>query len=239
NIGADLLELLGETKLQNMYIVQNKFTEGGRSISSKVWSTCRKANPQLRVHLMTEGNQEEGNNKSQIERVWQPGAPVKSIIYDSPYAKIITSEIMQIVTYYGRDLEVFAHKQLPRFHIPRHFHDRVDSSLLLLVRQCPYIHTLMIRENVSTATVLLIAYTAKNLQYFYVRCNAIVLKADWPYNPEWSPEFYSWLCKSSRSYEAMEREVSQILGHRWQALTDKQFRLVNFNVDKQYYMFSS
>ena len=36
--------------------------------------------------------------------------------------------------------------------------------------------TQVVREKVSTATVLLLAHTAKNLIYFYVRRNAIMLK---------------------------------------------------------------
>ncbi len=56
----------------------------------------------------------------------------------------------------------------------------------------------MIRERISSATVLLLAYTGKNLRYFHVRRNAVILRCDWPRNPEWSLEFYSWLRKSSR-----------------------------------------
>ncbi|CAL4067253.1 unnamed protein product [Meganyctiphanes norvegica] len=239
NIGEELIQLLGGSKVINMYIVQNKFTEQGRSIPSKIWKSCRKENSSLRVHLITEGDHTEGSTKSKREDLWQPGAPVKSILYDSPYPRMTTAQMMQVVSLYKGDLEVFAHKQLPRFYMPRVFHDRVDSSLLLLVRQCPNIHTLMVREKISTSTVLLIAHTAKNLQYFYVRINAIILKSDWPCSPEWSTEFYTWLCRASASYESMEREVSQILGYPWQALTDKQYKLVNFTVDKQHYMFSS
>ncbi|MPC78525.1 hypothetical protein E2C01_073013 [Portunus trituberculatus] len=190
---------------------------------------CRRGNPYLRVHL-----QLEGSCKKEI--IWQPRAPVKSVVYDSPYAKISPRIMMATVEMYKQDLEVFAHMQLPRFHMPSSFHERADSSLLLLVRQSPYIHTLVVREKVSTATVLLLAHTAKNLIYFYVRRNAIMLKADWPYNPDWTPEFYAWLCKNARSYEAMEREVAQILGHRWQALTDKQFKMIKLDLNKSLYL---
>lgn len=62
------------------------------------------------------------------------------------------------------------------------------------------------------------------------------VQADWPYNPEWTPEFYAWLCKNARSYEAVDREVSQILGYRWQALTDKQFKLIKLDLNKTIYL---
>jgi len=48
-------------------------------------------------------------------------------------------------------------------------------------------------------------------------------------------EFYAWLRKNSRSYEDMEREVSQILGFRWYALNDKQFKLTPLPLTKPYY----
>ncbi len=114
----------------------------------------------------------------------------------------------------------------------------------------------MIRDRISSATVLLLAYYGKNLHYFYVRRNAVVLKCDWPRNPEWDSTFYEWLRRSSRfatnimgklssfetncvdffrSYEALEREVSMILGFRWYALNDKQFKLTNINFTAAYY----
>ena len=48
-------------------------------------------------------------------------------------------------------------------------------------------------------------------------------------------EFYEWLKRSSRSYEAMEKEVSQILGFRWYALNDKQYKLTPININIPYY----
>ncbi|KAK3857169.1 hypothetical protein Pcinc_036560 [Petrolisthes cinctipes] len=229
NLSEDLLELLGQSRLSNLHITQTKYTKQGRVINYQAWKRCRRANPKLRVHLCIEG-------KVKKEILWQPRAPVRSILYDSPNAKITPRVMLTIIEKYKQDLEVFAHKQLPRFHMSSSFHDRCDSSLLLLARLCPFVHTMVVREKVSTATVLLLAHTAKNLQYFYVRRNAMLLKADWPYNPEWTPEFYAWLCKNARSYEAVDREVSQILGCRWQALTDKQFKMINLDLNKTLYL---
>ena len=71
------------------------------------------------------------------------------------------------------------------------------------------------RERISSSTVLLLAYSGKNLRYFHVRRNAIILKCEWPKSPDWTFDFWEWLKKNSKSYEDMEREVSQILGFRW------------------------
>lgn len=64
-----------------MFIVQNKYTDSGRVLDPLAWKRCRTTNPRLRVHLSSEGN-------SKKEILWQRRAPVKSIVYESPYAKV-------------------------------------------------------------------------------------------------------------------------------------------------------
>ena len=54
-----------------------------------------------------------------------------------------TLAINFVVDMYGTDLECYAHKGLPRFHMSKPFHERPDSAYLFLVRNCPYIHTLV------------------------------------------------------------------------------------------------
>ena len=44
-----------------------------------------------------------------------------------------------------------------------------------------------------------------------------------------------YLISISRSYADMEREVSQILGFRWHALNDKQFKLTPLPLTNPYY----
>lgn len=88
----------------------------------------------------------------------------------------------------------------------------------------------MIRERISTATVLLLAHTARNLHYLFVRRNAVILRCDWPQSPDWSYEFYQWLRSSSKSYDTTEKEVSQILGYTWFMLSDQQFKLTRINL---------
>lgn len=88
----------------------------------------------------------------------------------------------------------------------------------------------MVTERISTATVLLLAYTAKNLQYLHIRSNAVIKRCDWPHNSEWTDEFFDWLKFNSRSYALVEKEVSQILGYNWQMLTDRQFKALNINL---------
>ena len=141
----------------------------------RVWKTTRKHNPRLRIHLVT-----EGRHKNEI--MFQQKAPVKSIVYDTPYNKVNDDVIMfiyiildfvqaiiqlwsyvsfnfqvspfyinLIVELYRTDLETYVHHGIPRFYTAKSFHDRADSTYLYLVRQCPYIHTL-VREIMFTFT---------------------------------------------------------------------------------------
>lgn len=88
----------------------------------------------------------------------------------------------------------------------------------------------MINENISTSTLILLAKTALNLRLFYVRKESVIVECEWPQNPDWSDEFYTWLQISSKSLESTEKEISQILGYRWTMLNDEQFQKVKISV---------
>ncbi|XP_044726796.1 uncharacterized protein LOC123290606 [Chrysoperla carnea] len=228
NIDDDVIELLGYTRLRNLHLVQNRYTPSDsstmRPVSARVWRQCRMNNRRLAVHLEVEALREK-------ELLWQEGAPVHSIIFESPLIRLQPEVIIMAAQHYKDTLRKFGHKTLPHYYQPKKFHERNDSLLLLMCRQCFLLNTLIVRERVSTATVLLLAFNAKNLIHFYIRRNAVILRADWPQSPEWTSEFYKWLCTSSRSFDAVEREVSQILGYRWKMLTDKEFKnITDINV---------
>lgn len=92
----------------------------------------------------------------------------------------------------------------------------------------------MIRERISTATLILLVSTAncQRLRRLYVRRNALLLRADWPRSLEWTDDYFNWLKNTSRSYEATQVEVSQKLQQPdWQALNDQQFKVLKVNVE--------
>lgn len=82
----------------------------------------------------------------------------------------------------------------------------------------------------STATILLMVRIAMNLKNLHVRRNAVMKKCDWPQSPEWSDDFYKWLKLNSKSYDFVEREVSDILGIKWHMLSDKEFKVLDVNL---------
>ncbi|EDW74852.2 uncharacterized protein Dwil_GK15904 [Drosophila willistoni] len=226
NIDDDVLSLLADTKLRHLHLLQNCYTPNYLTISAcgvKAWRNLKKTNPRLRVHLRLE-------NMTDGEVVLQPEAPVHSITYWAPQARVRADLLVRMVDQYKNTLAVYGHELLPRFTSPKPFHNRIDGLIMLMCRQCYNLDTLIIREKISTATLLLIARTAKNLRNLHVRRFAVILRSDWPRHPEWSDEFYLWLKRNSRSYESMEREISQILGYKWQLLSDRDFKLLTVNV---------
>lgn len=219
HLDDDLVTLLSYTSLRDLHLIQTTYTEMGLRVAPRVWRECRRAAPRLRVHLSVEGTVAK-------EIIWQDCAPVHSIIYKTAYNQVGPESALTAATYYAEDLRTYAFLGLPRFHMAKRFVDRPDSALVLLCRSCRRLETLVIRERISTATVLLLAYHGRSLRRFVVRGNAVIKKCDWPRNPEWSDEFYAWLRHTAQSYDAVCQEVSQILGFAWAPLTDKQFKTI-------------
>ncbi|XP_066253438.1 uncharacterized protein [Euwallacea similis] len=228
NLGNDLVELLGFTNLKHLHIVQNKYTTDGgfiKPVSPSSWKKVRLQNQCLSVHL-----QLEGKEKSVKSMVWQEGAPVRTILYDSPYIGISADTLITTIDLFGQDLRTYGHLNVPKFQTDKSFSDRNDENLVLLIRSCKYLTTLVITEKISTSTVLLLAYTGRNLKWLHIRENAVLDKCDWPRSLEWTDEFYSWLKTNSKLHELVEKEVSQILGYRWAFLSDDEFSRLEVNL---------
>lgn len=224
NLDDDVLQLLSSTALRHLHIFQSNYSPTTpAACSAKAWKQLRKDNPKIKVHLRVESS-------TNGDITFQPNAPVYSVTYRTPKNQITSEKIIAIIDMYKHTLTTFGHELLPKYSCPKSFHNRIDSLLVLMARQCHNLTSLTIREKVSTATILLLAKTAINLRFFDVRRNAVVLKCDWPRNPEWSQEFYEWLKISSRTYESTEKEISQILGYKWTMLCDKSYKKIKINL---------
>lgn len=224
NLDDDVLQLLSSTALKHLHIFQNNYSPTTpAACSSKAWRQLRKDNPQIKVHLRVEST-------TSGDITFQLNAPVYSITYKSPKNHITSEKIINIVDSYKYTLTTYGHELLPKYLSQNSFHNRIDSLLVLMARQCHNLTSLTIREKVSTATLLLLAKTAINLRFFNVRRNAVVQKCDWPRNPEWSDDFYEWLKISSRKYDLTEKEISQILGYKWSMLSDSSFKKIKIHL---------
>ncbi|XP_076266889.1 uncharacterized protein LOC143200313 isoform X1 [Rhynchophorus ferrugineus] len=226
NIGDDLIEMLGFTKLKHLHLVQNRYTTDEafiRPVCPRVWKTTRANNPGLSVHLEVE-------SKEYRWAILQEGAPVRSVLYNSPQIGVKPELLLNVIDYFSSDLRIYGHLNIPMFEVPTPFSSRNDENYMLLIRSCSYLSTLIITETISTATVLLLAYTGRNLKWFHVREKAVILECDWPKTIEWTDGFYSWLKMNSTSHQQVENEVSQILGYKWRFLSDTEFERLDVDL---------
>lgn len=76
-----------------------------------------------------------------------------SLIFFCIILQMTSESVLTAIDLYRLDLHVYAHHGLPRFYMPRSFHERVDSLLLLLCRQCPYLHTLVLQPGWANPAV--------------------------------------------------------------------------------------
>ncbi|XP_041357832.1 uncharacterized protein LOC121374788 [Gigantopelta aegis] len=217
HLNDDIVLELGLNGLSRLVIVQDRYTAVAQPVSRECWGHLKEVAPLLKVTLELRG-------PAKHDLLIQPRAPVDTIIVSSPYSKMSPAVADSIVTNYQDTLEAVLQKSLPRIHGSRSFHDRNDVCFLDFVRRCSKLHTLAIRERISTATVLLLAKGGKSLKSLMLRENALLKKCDWPKSPEWSDQFYQWLKKSSTSFELTNREVSNIFGYEWKPLKDREFK---------------
>ena len=90
----------------------------------------------------------------------------------------------------------------------------------------------MIRDKISTATLLEIVTTAKSLRCLYVRRNVVMKKcdADWLNISNWSVDHHYWIKENCHDYQKTEKEISRILGYRWHMLSEKEFANQKINL---------
>lgn len=212
--------LFGGTQLTEIQIVQDHLTCACLPVSADAWRFLKEMIPYVRIILKATG-------RFKGELLLQPSAPVYSIIYENPHSQLKPSVAMQLSDFYNEQLEMFAQTKLPRIHGSRSFSERADTNIIFLVKSCPRLHTLIIRQRLSTATVLILLREAKNLKKLYIRQNAILKKFDWPRSSEWSTDYYRWLKRTSYSWQSFIDYVSSILGYKWRPLVDKEFRLLS------------
>lgn len=245
NIDDDVITLIADSKIAHLHLVQNKHTPTAISLSScsaRAWRIVKRDNPQLKVHLRVEST-------NCGEFVFQPEAPVSSVVYRTPKTKITPETMLKIIDNYKTTLSSFGHEMLPKFISSRSFNSRCDSLLVLLARECGQLRRLVgvflfdisfcifiddflfyfqvVREKVSTSTVLLLVRSAPCLRELLIRRNAVIIRCDWPKNPEWSNDMHNWLRRNSKSYDLVESAVSEVFGRKWNFLSDKDFKAIS------------
>lgn len=218
-----VLDLAQNTALKELVIVQDDYaiSDDLESVNHQVWWEVKEAAPHLRVRLEVRG-------KKVKDLLIQENAPVHAVVFDAPHSRSRDDIALSLTDEYPKSLRIYAHKGLPRIHGPRSFHNRGDSSFILLLSGCPNLETLVINERISTATLLLLASRGRHLKHLHVRRNALILRCDWPKSNEWQDDFYAWLRRTSQSYETTQYEVGRLLMNpTWKMLSDWEFKQLN------------
>ena len=153
-----------------------------------------------------------------------------SIVIDTSYISFRAVQLQKVADLYADSLECLAFYRFPKLPMSRHYNERIDCELIHLCKSCYGLKTLIVRDLISTATLLIIVTYARHLTKLVVRRNALRKRFDCVPDPNWSKSFVQWLRRTSRSYEDTFREVSQKLGHHWSPLNDEQFKRVSPNV---------
>ncbi|XP_077277156.1 uncharacterized protein LOC143905544 isoform X2 [Temnothorax americanus] len=188
------------------------------------WIKMKANNPYLKVHFEIE-SRKATDILLPIDLLEHSVVPCHSIVLDNPNTQVSPSMVFH-GTFFESTIRVYAFKGVTRYYLHRSFAKRLDEPLVQFCRMCPNLHTLMIRDKISTATILEIVSTAKCLRCLYVRRNVVLKRFDraWSEALDSSSEYYRWIKVNSRSYENTEREVSRILGYRWHMLSEKEFK---------------
>ncbi|KAG8194053.1 hypothetical protein JTE90_003003 [Oedothorax gibbosus] len=217
HLGDENLLLLATNRLPDLYLLQTKLTPARVTpVPPKAWRECAKTWPLMRVHHVLEGDVEK-------PIVWQEGAPVRSIVFNTPDIKVCVTSLFTASNMYSNTLEVFAYPGVPTYPPMDYFEDRADTALILLSKCCLFLDTLVLRDIISTASILLLATQSNNLRRLVVRKSALIFKCDWPHNPEWSDSFYDWLKLTSGCCQKVTEEVSRLLECKWHPLSDEEF----------------
>ena len=215
-----VMMLAERTQLRHLVLVQDRYTGPCQPIMPQTWYEVKLIAPKLKVRL-------EVRDRTFEDVMIQPMAPVDSVIYRNPSGQISTHTVQQLCDEYNAHLEVYGKTYVHRRHRSRRFHDRADSALVTLARECRKLHTLIVSERVSTSTLLIIARESKRLRHLYVRRNAVILKCDWLKAVRWSDDFYAWLRGASHDYAQFERQMSVMLRQDWKMLSDREFKALD------------
>lgn len=82
-------------------------------------------------------------------KISKPKFPFNLFIF--LFKQVKTDFVLRMVDHYKNKLSVYGHETLPRFTSPKPFHNRIDSLMLLIARQCFNLHTLVSFEHLHIA----------------------------------------------------------------------------------------
>lgn len=140
NVSDKTLEILENSRLLDLYLLQNEYTPQNIVItpcSSKAWKNLHEKNQQLRVHL----HLDVSRNKADL--LLQPNAPVHSVTYNTPRLRLTPEMLQNMTNSYKSDLNRFVQQSIAKTYCSRSFRNRIDEHILMMVKNCSHIETLV------------------------------------------------------------------------------------------------
>lgn len=157
-----LIEIGKELNLRELYILQNDYTPDTiLPCSATAWQQFK--SDIVRVNLCVDSIDAR-------EVLLQPGAPVHTIWYRTTMSRVSEERwclnrfwnvfnlfqmqpntLRKVISMYKDTLRVFGYENLPKFHCPRQRSQRIDQTLIELVKGCRHLETLvnMIRKRLE------------------------------------------------------------------------------------------
>ncbi|XP_069142157.1 uncharacterized protein [Argopecten irradians] len=230
-----LLKHLAGRSLRRLNIIANYKTKDfyNEALSNFHWQEIRQCGPKLRVHcrlaVLHEWTEKEVLLKSNM--------PLTSLVYRKNRLVKSWSELSRILSNYRETLDELVDFSLSDCVYKHSDHmvysERIDGHILDIVRWCPKLSTFTVKETVSSATILLIAFQKRDFPNLFIREDMIVYLNDLPddvtddlaakdfVDSNWQKGIFSraMSCLLGRDWRLLDKEeYYQIVQERYSAL---------------------
>jgi len=222
--------------LQRLDVAFNEFSNCSIEVVDKnLWSNLKESKPKLQIRL-------ESRGAFDGEFLALAHAPVTHVVYRNPTATLSIDSIKPIMECYKSTLTCYAQIHLPCTHLTKRTADQVHKALEELARNCHRLKAVAVRDMIFSSTILYILKTNPNIQHFFVRRGAVLMKNIFSSSRDrhLSLEEHRFLRLHSSSIKNLRLGVDQLLqtsfGHEsrsvdpsrhsidWRPLSDNSFK---------------
>ncbi|KAK3098903.1 hypothetical protein FSP39_024163 [Pinctada imbricata] len=228
HLNFSLLRQLASHSLKELYIVANSKTREfyNEALSAFHWKEICKSGPSLRVHCFLAVSHEW----AQKEVFLKPNMPLASLVYRKrTWLKYIES-LSLVMTRYRETLEEFVDFALTEgpYRHPGNgdYQDRVDKHIIFMVRYCPKLKVLIIKEMLSSAALILMAFLNRGLTGLFIREDMIKYVNDLPENEliMVGDDSCRTMVRNHWTKDKLCKGMSSLLGIDWKPMTVENYR---------------
>lgn len=144
------------------------------AIHPETWRRAKQVSPHLRVTMKYRSSPLDYRHQS-TQTSWRLSlptmeAPVDEVAYvDWPWSTVTHDEVCDLVDRFSNMLTSYVHSGIHwRGKRSRSYNERGDSALVMLVRHCRVLRRLVIKERLSTGTLIVLAAEGENYDVIVV-----------------------------------------------------------------------